>query len=190
MKASVECLGCLVNQAIRLSKIHLDGDDAQLSLLKRIMREIGTSEDTGSTLELSCKIHRVLKDALQNPDPYQEEKLYYNSEMLKLENEFFDLVRAADDQLETALKLAAAGNIIDFGPGHDLSRETVLRVLNHTLKRGFDQGVFASLKSDLCKAKKLLYLGDNAESVNHDALSFKWTEDKAIVCRILACLLL
>ncbi len=170
MKSNVECLGCLVNQAVRLSKIHLESEDVQCSLVKKIMREIGASKDTESTLDMSCKIHRVLKDALQNPDPYREEKLYYNSEMLKLENEFFDLIRAAEDPLETALKLAAAGNIIDFGPGHDLSRDTVLRVLNRTLKREFDQDVFASLKSDLRKAKKLLYLGDNAGEIVFDKI--------------------
>lgn len=170
MKLSVECLPCLVNQAVRLVKIHLDNEEDQRSLVKKIMLEIGASEDTASAPYIAHIIQRLLKDALQNPDPYRELKLYYNNEMLKLEKEFLDLIRSADDQLGTALKLAAAGNIIDFGPGHDLSRAEVLKVLNQTLGKEFNRETFASLKSDLQAARKLLYLGDNAGEIVFDKM--------------------
>lgn len=170
MKLSVECLPCLVNQAVRLVKMHLDNEEVQRSLVKKIMLEIGSSEDTTSAPYIAHKMQRILKDALQNPDPYREVKLYYNSEMLKLEKEFFDLIRSADDQLGTALKLAAAGNIIDFGPGHDLSKAAVRKVLSQTLEKEFNRETFALLKSDLQAARKLLYLGDNAGEIVFDKM--------------------
>lgn len=170
MKLSVECLPCLVNQAVSLVKTHLDNEEVQRSLVKKIMLEIGTSEDATSAPYIVHKIQRALKEALQNPDPYKEAKLYYNSEMLKLEKEFLDLIRSADDKMETALKLAAAGNIIDFGPGYDLSKSEVLKVLNHTLEKEFDRETFASLKSALQVARKLLYLGDNAGEIVFDKM--------------------
>lgn len=145
MELSVECLPCLVNQAVRLVKIHLDNEKAQRILVKKIMLEIGASDDTASTPYIAHKMQQVLKDVLQNPDPYRDVKLYYNSEMLKLEKEFLAVIRSAEDQLGTALKLAAAGNIIDFGPGHDLSRAEVLKVLNQTLEKEFNREVFTSL---------------------------------------------
>ncbi|HBK52343.1 MAG: ARMT1-like domain-containing protein [Syntrophomonas sp.] len=170
MELSVECLPCLVNQAVRLVKIHLDNEKAQRILVKKIMLEIGASDDTASTPYIAHKMQQVLKDVLQNPDPYRDVKLYYNSEMLKLEKEFLAVIRSAEDQLGTALKLAAAGNIIDFGPGHDLSRAEVIKVLNQTLEKEFNHEVFTSLRSKLQAARKLLYLGDNAGEIVFDKM--------------------
>lgn len=171
MKISVECLPCLVNQATRLVKTHLKNDDAaQLSLIKKVMQEISISDDQVSAPYLAHRMLRLLKDALQDPDPYRGEKLYYNSEMLKLEEEFSDLIKSSDDRLETAIKLAAAGNIIDFGPGHDLTRNRVLKVIRQTLAGDFHQETFALLKTDLANARKILYLGDNAGEIVFDKL--------------------
>ncbi len=179
MKLNVECLPCLVNQAVKLAKIHLsNNEEEQLRLVKKIMQEISVSEDHASAPYIAHKIQRALKEALQNPDPYREVKLYYNSEMLKLEEEFFDLIKSADDRLVTALKLAAAGNIIDFGPGQDLSRTKVLKVINQTLGKDFHRETFASLKSDLAAAQKVLYLGDNAGEIVFDKLLIRTIKEE------------
>lgn len=168
MRLSVECLPCLVNQAARMAKLHLGDEEAQRRVVKEIMLEIGASEDGASAPYIAHKIQRVLREALQNPDPYREEKIYYNSEMLKLEDEFLALLESAEDRMEMAFRLAAAGNIIDFGPGHDLSRAGVLEVLDQTLEKGFDRAVLDALRADLREARQLLYLGDNAGEIVFD----------------------
>ncbi len=179
MKLSVECLPCLVNQAVKLAKIHLNNnEEEQLCLVKKIMREISVSEDHASAPYIAHKIQRTLKDVLQNPDPYRKAKLYYNSEMLKLEEEFFELINSADDRLVTALKLAAAGNIIDFGPGNDLSRAKVLKVIRQTLEKDFHRETFISLKTDLKAARKVLYLGDNAGEIVFDKLLIRMIKNE------------
>ncbi|NLN87137.1 MAG: DUF89 family protein [Syntrophomonadaceae bacterium] len=170
MELSVECIGCLVNQAVGLVNTHLDNEDSRRGWMKKILLEIAASEDNSSAPYIAHKIHRVLKEALQNPDLYREVKLYYNSEMLKLEKEFAGLIGAGDERLETALKLAAAGNIIDYGPRQDLSRDEVLAVISQTLEKEFDRETFASLRSDLQVAGNLLYLGDNAGEIVFDKI--------------------
>ncbi len=173
MELSLECLPCLVNQAARLVKTHLDDEKEQCALVKKIMFEIASSDETDSTPYIAHKMQRMVREALQNPDPYKKDKHYYNSEMLKLEGEFSELIESADDKLEMALKLAAAGNIIDFGPGHSISRAKVLKVIEETLGKEFDQEVFAALKDDLLSARKLLYLGDNAGEIVFDKMFIK-----------------
>ncbi|MEN6351278.1 MAG: ARMT1-like domain-containing protein, partial [Syntrophomonas sp.] len=165
MKLSIECLPCLLGQAVRLAKEHIDSEGARQSLLKRVLREMADLEDDASAPYAAQKIQRLFKELLQNPDPYREEKHYYNTEMLKLENDFEELIRSANDGLSTALKLAAAGNVIDFGPGYDLSREKVLQVIRETLEKEFPVEPFEELKSRLKNGKKLLYLGDNAGEI-------------------------
>lgn len=178
MKLSIECLPCLINQAVRMAKVHLDTEAEQRSLVKKIMLEIAAIEDEASAPYAAQKIQRAFKDALQNQDPYREEKHFYNSEMLKLEGEFWDLVRSAEDRLGVALKLAAAGNIIDFGPGHDLSREKVLEVIHQTLAKDFPAEAFDVLKSDLQAARKLLYLGDNTGEIVFDKIFIRTIKEE------------
>lgn len=170
MRYSMECLPCLLNQGIRVARLYLENEEDQRTLLKSIIAEIAVMDHNTSAPYIAHKIHRSLKEALQNPDPYQKEKLYYNQEMLKLEDDFYSLVESATNPLDIALKLAAAGNIIDFGPGYDLSRDNVLKTVKDSMKKDYSQEVFVSLVSALKDADKLLYLGDNAGEIVFDKI--------------------
>ena len=166
----MECLPCLLNQGIRVARLYLENEEEQRTLLKSIIAEIAVMDHNASAPYIAHKVHRALKEALQNPDPYQKEKLYYNQEMLKLEDDFSQLAETAIDPLDVALKLAAAGNIIDFGPGYDLSRDNVLKTIKESMEKDYSQEVFISLASALKDANKLLYLGDNAGEIVFDKI--------------------
>lgn len=170
MRYSLECLPCLLKQGIRLARLHLDTEEEQYKLIRNLMTEIASIDDNVSAPYLAHKLHRALKEASQNPDPYLEEKRYYNQEMLKLENDFVELVESAANPLNVALKLAAAGNIIDFGPGYDLSRDSVLKTIKDTIAKDYPEEVFLSLKSALKNANHLLYLGDNTGEIVFDKI--------------------
>ena len=170
MRYSMECLPCLLNQGIRVARLYLENEEEQRILLKSIIAEIAVMDHNASAPYIAHKVHRALKEALQNPDPYQKEKLYYNQEMLKLEDDFSQLAETAIDPLDVALKLAAAGNIIDFGPGYDLSRDNVLKTIKESMEKDYSQEVFISLASALKDANKLLYLGDNAGEIVFDKI--------------------
>jgi uncharacterized protein with ATP-grasp and redox domains len=170
MRYSMECLPCLLNQGIRVARLYLENEEEQRILLKSIIAEIAVMDHNASAPYIAHKVHRALKEALQNPDPYQKEKLYYNQEMLKLEDDFSQLAETAIDPLDVALKLAAAGNIIDFGPGYDLSRNNVLKAVKDSMEKDYSQEVFVSLVSALKDANKLLYLGDNAGEIVFDKI--------------------
>ncbi|MDD3272052.1 MAG: ARMT1-like domain-containing protein [Syntrophomonadaceae bacterium] len=170
MRYSMECLPCLLNQGIRVARLYLENEEEQRTLLKSIIAEIAVMDHNASAPYIAHKVHRALKEALQNPDPYHKEKLYYNQEMLKLEDDFSRLVESADNPLDVALKLAAAGNIIDFGPGYDLTRDNVLKTIKDSMEKDYSQEVFLSLVAALQDADKLLYLGDNAGEIVFDKI--------------------
>lgn len=168
MKFSIDCLPCLFNQAVKFTKERVDSRTEQKRLLQQIMLELAKAEDGASAPYVAHKIQRIFKQYLQDPDPFYKEKQYYNSEMLKLEHCLCELIASADDPLNTALKLAAAGNVIDFGPGYELSREKVLTVIHQTLDQNISPGVFEALKSRLGSSRRLLYLGDNCGEIVFD----------------------
>lgn len=170
MQFSLECIPCLLQQGIRVARLHLETEEEQRTLIKNLIAEIAIMDNDVSAPYIAHKMHQVLKDILQNPDPYNKQKIYFNQEMLKLEDDFSRLVESAASPLNTALKLAAAGNIIDFGPGYDLSRDNVLKIINETMEKDYSEEVFLSLKSALKAANKLLYLGDNAGEIVFDKI--------------------
>lgn len=168
MRLSMECLPCLVNQAIRIARLHLPGEEEQRRLVKRVILELASLDDNASAPYAAHLTQRILKEALQNPDPYKEAKQYYNEEMLIFEDDFLRLAKDAADPLYTALKIAAAGNYIDFGPGYDLSRDNILQTLQQTLERDYAPDVFSSLNQSLANSPTLLYLGDNTGEIVFD----------------------
>lgn len=120
-------------------------------------------------------------------DPYKKEKEESNCELIKRYPEFKKRVEEADDKFDTALRLAIAGNIIDFGPTHKFDVEaTIERVFTSDL--AFDDS--AALKVEIEKAKTILYLGDNCgeivldklflETINHPNVIFA-VRDKPIL---------
>lgn len=170
MKHSIDCLPCLLQQAVRIAKKYLPDEDDQIGLIKEIMITMANMEENVSSPYIAHKIQKALKKYLNNPDPYSEDKNYYNQEMLKLENELIKVRDSSTDHFAAGLKLAAAGNIIDFGPGYDLSRDKVLDCVKETLTRDYPQEVLLSLRADLQQADKLLYLGDNAGEIVFDKI--------------------
>lgn len=177
MKYSIDCLPCLLQQAVRTAKKHLPNEEDQIVLVKEIMATMAAMERNVSAPYIAHKIQIALKKALNNPDPYAEDKNYYNQEMLKLENELIQVRDSSPDHFVTGLKLAAAGNIIDFGPGYDLSRDKVLDTIKETLVKDYPQEVLFSLQTALKQAGKLLYLGDNAGEIVFDKIFISTIKD-------------
>lgn len=160
----------MLQQAVRTAKNHLPGEEDQIGLIKEIMTIMAASDQNASAPYIAHKIQTALKEALQNPDPFSEDKYYYNQEMLKLEKELTQTRDSFPDPFTAGLKLAAAGNIIDFGPGYDLSRNRVLEAIKETLARDLPQEVLISLRDALRPAQTVLYLGDNAGEIVLDKL--------------------
>jgi len=161
----MDCFPCLLQQGIRTALQHLKDEEEQRKMVKRIIAEMAAADDDASAPFIAHRIQRILKETLGVADPFAEEKQYYNREMLKLEDDFVQMLEAADDPLKAALKMASAGNVIDFAPGHSLSREHVLSTIRDTMKRELPDDVFNSLKAALENARTLLYLGDNAGEI-------------------------
>lgn len=170
MKYSIDCLPCLLQQAVRIAKNHLPNEADQIVLIKDIMATMASMEENVSAPYIARKIQIALKEALNNPDPYKEDKNYYNQEMLKLEKELTQVRDSSPERFEAGLKLAAAGNIIDFGPGYDLSRDKVLDTIKETLTRDYPREVLISFRAALKQASKVLYLGDNCGEIVLDKI--------------------
>ena len=117
--------------------------------------------------EFSRELHNILRSYTHNPDPYKEEKRLNNDQAMNLIVESEKLVNQSDDSFQTALRIAIAGNIIDFAANDNFN---ILLTIDKALNSGFAIDHSKQLKKELEKARSVLYLGDNAGEIVFDKL--------------------
>jgi damage-control phosphatase, subfamily I len=123
--------------------------------------------DDFSAPVLSRELHVILNKMTLKKDPYSEIKKKSNDQILKLYPELKLRIQNSDDHFDIALRLAIAGNIMDYAISETFCVESTIA---SALKAGFAIDHSAELKEALSKAKTVLYIGDNAGEIVFDKL--------------------
>ncbi len=167
MKVHLDCIPCLLRQALDATK--MSSADAIIGecALKEVMNYLSNTKWDKTTPELATSVHRIIKKVTDKPDPYYQLKEKYTFASLELYPKLADIVKASDDPLLTAAKLAIAGNIIDFGLTLDINLE---KTIENVLKNDLAINDINKLKASLSGSKKVLYLADNAGETVFDKL--------------------
>ncbi len=120
--------------------------------------------------EFARELHSLLKSYTHNPDPYIREKRENNDQAISMLPELDFLITQSDNPFKTALRLAIAGNIIDFAANDNFD---LLATIEMALKSDFAIDHSEQLKAKIEKAESILYLGDNAGEIVFDKLFIK-----------------
>jgi len=115
------------------------------------------------------RIHRMIRKLSGNDDPYKKHKEHFNQFALGLYPELKKKIKHFANPLMAAVRVAIAGNIIDFGPNHKVDRSFVYE----TIEQSLSEKVFGNIDEMLNAiglAKNVLYLGDNAGEIVFDRL--------------------
>ena len=126
--------------------------------------------DKLSAPEFSRDLHHILKSYTGNHDPYRSEKLLSNKLALEMAQGMQEMIDRSDDPFMVALRLAIAGNVIDFAANHSFDLK---RTIEKSLTSGFAIDHSEQLKSAVMNADTILYLGDNAGEIVFDKLFIK-----------------
>jgi len=125
------------------------------------------SYDSFSTPVFSRALHTILKGYTNNSDPYKVGKKQSNDLVLGMYAHLKKQVQQSENPFDMALRLAIAGNIIDFA----ISTEFDLHAtINKVLHSDFAIDNSDELKQNISKAKTVLYLGDNNGEIVLDKL--------------------
>jgi uncharacterized protein with ATP-grasp and redox domains len=167
MQAKPECKRCFQRQAQQSAQrigLNNEATDALLDAVKQRLDATPADEKPPVT---ASDIHALIRQQSGNPDPYSEAKQEATAHALTLYPKLKQLIAKADDPLETAVRLAIAGNIIDLGVSEQYDLEaSIERVLvtepaiNH----------ITQLKQALSQATSVLFLADNAGETVMDRL--------------------
>jgi uncharacterized protein with ATP-grasp and redox domains len=167
LEINLACVTCAIGSVVQLAQKGVIPLEKQEPTMRALLRFLADVDFRQTPPELGRGMHRVIRQEMENPDPYAEIKKFYNSEMLKHYPDFKKLVAESPQPFETALRLAIAGNIIDLGPNHEFE---VMPTIQRVLSSEFAINDSEQLWQDLSKAKSVLYLADNAGEIVLDRL--------------------
>jgi len=167
MKVKLDCIPCLLSQsldALRFAQVEREG---QIKVIKTVLSELSQFDPNSSSMQLGQKVHRIVREEANLEDPYKEQKEKSNRQALQLYPRLKERVEESDDPLNTAIRLAIAGNIIDFGPRGDYQLE---ETVDRCLQSDFGVDHYRKFKERLTAAGDVLYFADNAGEIVFDRI--------------------
>ena len=167
MISDYRCVYCLMRSyGNRLEKAVIP-DEAKERFTHGMLKVLNEKWDGISAPDCARDIQKLYRSVTDDQDPYREIKRISNDIVLGMYDDLKEMVKASSDPFITALKLAIAGNIIDFAVhDHCDLHGTMEKVLNSD----FAIDHTGQLREELRKAKKVLFIGDNAGEIVFDKL--------------------
>ncbi|MBN1756642.1 DUF89 family protein [bacterium] len=174
MKTYLDCIPCFFQQALLAARKATTDESKIREVLDAVAELMPSISLTASPPEIGREVYRVVRKITGVDDPFRETKAENIRTAMALYPQLKELVSGSHDPLLTALRIAIAGNIIDFGadPHFDLSRD-----LNAILKQDFAIFHYDQFMESIQKAKHILYLGDNAGETVFDRVLIEQLRD-------------
>ncbi|MFW6105621.1 MAG: damage-control phosphatase ARMT1 family protein [Chloroflexota bacterium] len=179
MKLAPDCYECLRRLLYQAADLATD----DVSLKQRATKEakkILDNEFSYSQLSIviATKIHKIVREVTNNPDPYRAMKEREMTLARKLYPEMSLRAKRSNlhkDDLRGCLKLAAAANAIDFFGEPRSIKDNIRKPVRFAID---DSEQFQAKLKDV---GKLLYLADNAGELYFDLPLVKWMKQFAQV---------
>ncbi len=167
MNTLPECIGCFFAQLTKMADLH--GIDAKTHELmaKEFALRVPDMDLNSSPPELSRAVTDILIKYIGKNDPYLELKRMENKRAAEMIPEVREIIKSSVNPLATAIKFAAAANVIDYGvPDHFALKHSVEDMAG---------GKFATFDIEILKKKldvalEILILGDNTGEIFFDTL--------------------
>ncbi len=168
MKVYYECAPCFLRQAKEALDLATDEESVKMEVMEELVKIIFNEFNPKAVSnEVGTKIHRTIKDKTGNEDPYILEKRKGNEIAFKFLPKIKEIIKT-NDKLETYVKTAIVGNIIDFGAlGVDFDIENGI-IENMEKEIALNQ--VSELENELKSSKNVLYLADNNGEIVFDKL--------------------
>lgn len=170
MRTYFDCVPCGIRQV--LDSVRMISSDEEMH--ERVLREaLGlwhTMDMRESPPAMAQKVHRIVRELSGVADPYLAVKDKYNRLAMELYVDLKQTVAGSADPFETAVRLAIAGNIIDFGVNSTVDESEVEQTIACSLTDPLDTDALQELKEAVAAAERILYLGDNAGEIVFDRL--------------------
>ena len=169
MPISLDCISCSVRQSVEAARFATDDESLHVAVLKQVLNVLREKGFSIISPLVAQAIHHVVQEVTGNPDPYSRQKHEANYFMLALRDSLRERLRQSDDPMQFAVKLAIAGNSIDYAMRGDWNRDLILQTFELAIQQPINGSVVSFVEA-IKKAKQILYLLDNSGEIVCDQL--------------------
>ncbi len=164
-----------MRQALDAARMATADPAVQREVLDRVAELLPAVPLDSTPVDLGQLVHRLVWEVTGVADPYAKVKKESNDLGLKLYPTLKSQVEGSEDRLSIALKVAGAGNIIDFGPKLTVApNRSIEQIVNDSftqaLQDSLDPVQYHAFKEKLTEVEEILYLGDNTGEIVCDKI--------------------
>jgi len=170
VKTCIDCIPCFFRQALEAARLASNDEAVAAEVLRKVAALVKDLDISQSPPAMGQKIHHIVQETVGIEDPYRAIKSTFNEAALRLYPEMRRLIEASGEPLGTAVRLAIAGNIIDFGVNGGVRESDVERAIGECLAAEIGEEVLGRFESAVRDADEILYLADNAGEIVFDRL--------------------
>ena len=167
--ADTVCLECFLRKNVATARSF--GDEEKLTLFtKELMALLAALPADKSTPYIAPRVSDLFdKYYGVGEDRYRAEKAQSNAFAKAWFDQALAMAQQAADPVLAGLQMAILGNYLDFSALQGkVDFDQLEQMMQNALQTRLDEAVLARLKGDLAKAKKLLYITDNAGEIGFD----------------------
>ena len=169
MKTTYDCIPCFIRQTLDAVRLATSDEEIHEQVLRGVLDAASKMNLDQSPPEMGQYIHKLIRDLSGHQDPYKKIKDRFNNFALTLYPDLKQRIQRSSNPIDTAVRMAIAGNIIDFGVNSELNRD----VISDTIEQALSAQVFGDigvLCDSIDSAENILYLGDNCGEIVFDRL--------------------
>lgn len=167
MKTYPECYKCFERQARDASRLNGLTPSAEDKVMEEVLQALLRFSPDITPPEIAIKVYGIVEAHSGRKDPYALLKDHSNKMVLELYPELKKKIEVSSDKLITAVRLAVAGNVIDYGVPHSFDIE---KEVEECLQKPFACFDIDDFRKAVKEARNILYILDNAGEIVFDKL--------------------
>jgi uncharacterized protein with ATP-grasp and redox domains len=168
MKVHYECAACFLRQTREALDLATNNETIKMDVTEKVVKIVSDNFRRGAVSNvIGTKVHRTIKKETGNNDPYIKEREISND----IATNFLPQVEKIlgnDNNLKNYIKVAIAGNVLDFG-ALGLERNMESLIVN-TMEKDPSLDHTKDLEDELKRSKTVLYLADNIGEIVFDKI--------------------
>jgi uncharacterized protein with ATP-grasp and redox domains len=167
MKMQPECMLCLYNQSLRVTKVLECGRDCAESIMHEAARVISCVDMDATPPEAAALLYPAIAEVAGVSDIYAAKKVESTDRAMKIAPLMRERIEESANPVEAAIKVSVAGNVLDFATEkiYDFEEEC-----EKIFESDFSVYHGKEILKRLENAKRVLIIGDNSAEHIFDAL--------------------
>ena len=174
MKVELRCISCILNRGYLQIQEATDDKSLQFKTLSAVLSFLAEEfKPTANPADLGTKRDRLIRKITGNPDPYKQKKQLSNKkalEVVPLAKSIVSKETSPELRFRKACLSAIVGNIMEFDLPDNPFKFTDLEKLIQQAEKDLALDEIPQIFNKAEKAKRVLYLTDNAGEVALDTL--------------------